>query len=154
MQEIIHAFGIDWRLIVIQIFNFGLLAGALWYFLYTPVLKLIAEREEKIKQGVEDALKAEKALESADAEKNVILKQAHGEAMHIVTRGTQHAEEKEQALIREASEKIARQLKNAEVRAEEIKANALKASEAEIVKMAMLAAEKVLNTELARVSSK
>lgn len=154
MQEILHAFGIDWRLIVIQIFNFGLLAGALWYFLYTPVLKLIAEREEKIKQGVEDALKAEKALESADAEKNVILKEAHGEAMHIVTRGTQHAEEKKQALISEASEKIARQLKNAEVRAEEIKANALKASEAEIVKMAMLAAEKVLNTELARVSSK
>lgn len=154
MQEIIHAFGIDWRLIVIQIFNFGLLAGALWYFLYTPVLKLIADREEKIKQGVENALKAEKALEFADVEKNEILKKAHGEAVQIVARGMHHAEEKEQTLLREASEKITRQLKSAEAQVEEMKVKALKESEAEIVKMAMLTAEKVLNTERMQKSAK
>lgn len=153
MQEIIQAFGIDLRLIVIQIVNFGLLAGALWYFLYTPVLKLIAEREEKIKQGVVDAEKASKALLEADAEKGLILKEAHGEATQIVARGTHHAEEREKTLLAETSEKVARQLKSAEVQAEETRIKILKESESEIAKLAMLATEKILNKELAHTSS-
>lgn len=150
MQEIIHAFGIDWRLIVIQIFNFGLLAGALWYFLYTPILKILDEREAKIKKGVEDAVEAEKSRQSADTEKSQILKEAHGEASQIVARGTAHAEEKGKSLITEASEKIARDIANAKLTAEEIKAKALKESEAEIAKLAILGAEKVLNEKLGK----
>lgn len=150
MQEILHAFGIDWRLIVIQIFNFGLLLAVLWYFLYTPVLKLLAEREAKITKGVEDAENAAKALLSADAEKNQILKGAHAEASQVVSRGAQHAEEKGKVMLAETSEKIARELANAKATADEIKAQALKESEAEIAKLAILGAEKVLNAELSK----
>ena len=150
MQEIIHAFGIDGRLIVIQMINFALLAGALWYFLYTPVLKMISEREEKIKKGVEDAESAAKALSEADAEKTAILKNAHGEAGQIVARGTQHAEEKAKALHAEAAEKAVRQLEVAKAQAEDLRMKALKESEAEIAKVAILGAEKILNKELSK----
>lgn len=148
MQEIVHAFGIDWRLIVIQVFNFAILAGALWYFLYTPVLKLIADREAKIKKGVQDAEKAESALKDADAEKTKILKEAHGEAGMIVARGTERAEEKTKALEQESADKIAKQIAVAKEQAEELKAKALKESEAEIAKAALLGAEKILNEKL------
>ncbi len=148
MQEIVHAFGIDWRLIVIQVFNFAILAGALWYFLYTPVLKLIADRESKIKKGVLDAEKAEAALKDADAEKTKILKEAHGEAGMIVARGTERAEEKTKTIEHESADKIAKQIAEAKNQAEELKAQALKASEGEIAKVAMLAAEKILNEKL------
>ncbi len=148
MQEIVHAFGIDWRLIVIQVFNFAILAGALWYFLYTPVLKLIADREAKIKKGVIDAEKAEGALKDADAEKTKILKDAHGEAGMIVARGTERAEEKTKAIEHESADKIAKQIAAARDQAEELKAQALKASEGEIAKVALLAAEKILNEKL------
>ncbi len=150
MQEILTAFGIDWRLIVIQIFNFGVLAGILWYFLYTPVLKILNEREEKIKKGIRDAEEAEKARTEADAEKTKILKDAHGEASQIVARGTAHAEEKEKALLNEASEKIARDIASAKALSEELKAKAIKESEAEIAKLAILGAEKVLEKELSK----
>ena len=148
MQEIIHAFGIDGRLIVIQMINFALLAWALWYFLYTPVLKLISDREEKIKKGVLDAEKAEGARKEADAEKTQILKEAHGEAGMIVARGTERAEEKTKALEHESAEKIVKQLEAAKVQAEDLKAKALKESESEIAKVAILGAEKILNREL------
>lgn len=144
MQEIIEAFGIDWRLIVIQIFNFGLLVGVLWYFLYTPVLKLLAAREEKIKKGVEDAEKAGEARALADKERGEVLKTAHIEAGDIVKRGTEHADEKAKAMLAEANEKIARDIHHAKLAAEEIKAEALKESEAEIAKLAILGAEKIL----------
>lgn len=148
MEQILHAFGIDWRLIVIQVFNFTLLMGALWYFLYTPVLKLIADREAKIKKGVLDAEKAEGALKEADAEKTKILKEAHGEAGMIVARGTERAEEKTKALEQESADKIAKQIAVAKEQAEALKAKALKESEAEITKAALLGAEKILNEKL------
>ena len=148
MEQILHAFGIDWRLIVIQVFNFTLLAGALWYFLYTPVLKLISDREEKIRKGVEDADKASEALKTADIEKTGILKEAHTEAGLIVARGTHAAEVKAKALQDENADKIAKQIANAQAQADELKAKALKESEGEIAKVALLGAEKLLNEKL------
>jgi F-type H+-transporting ATPase subunit b len=148
MEQILHAFGIDWRLIVIQVFNFTLLMGALWYFLYTPVLKLISDREEKIRKGVEDAEKAHDALKTADIEKTGILKEAHAEASLIVARGTHTAEVKAKALEDESAVKIAKQLGVAKEYAEELKAKALKESEGEIAKVALLGAEKILNEKL------
>lgn len=150
MEEILHAFGIDVRLIIIQIVNFGLLALALWYFLYTPVLKLLAEREEKIKQGVADAEYAATERTNADAEKTALIKEAHTEAGQIFARATVSAEEKEKALIAEAHEKIARDIEQSKKLANELKAQALKESEAEIAKISILTAEKLLNKELSK----
>jgi F-type H+-transporting ATPase subunit b len=150
MEEILHAFGIDWRLIVIQIFNFGLLVGVLWYFLYTPVLKLLSDREAKIKQGVLDAEAAERARKDADVARTQVLKEAHTEASQIVSRATLHAEEKEKAMIAETQERIARDLASAKAQSEELKKDAIRESEAEIAKLAILAAEKVLRKEISK----
>lgn len=148
MQEILHAFGIDWRLIVIQIFNFGILVGILWYFLYTPLLKILRDREEKIKKGVADAEAAAETRAAADLTKQEIIKEAHTEAAQIVNRSTVHAEEKGALLAAETQEKIARSLREAEKAAAELKAAALKESEAEIAKLAILGAEKILKEKL------
>ena len=142
MQEIIHAFGIDWRLIVIQIFNFSVLAGILWYFLYTPVLNLLAERELKIKKGIGAALR------QADSEKHTILTEAHSEASAIVARASVHAEEKGSEIVIDAQHKAERVAQDAAQKALEIKAQAYKESEAEIAQVAILAAEKILNQKL------
>jgi F-type H+-transporting ATPase subunit b len=144
MEEITHAFGIDWRLIVIQMFNFALLMGALWYFLYTPVLKLLSDREAKLKQGVLDAEKAAEARKEADSEKGVILKEARVEAEGIVVSAKIHAEEKGGTIVRDAEAKATRMLEDARARALHEQAQARKASEAEIAQAAVLAAEAIL----------
>ena len=73
MEQLISAFGIDVKLITIQIINFVVLAGLLSYFLYKPVLKILDEREEKIKQGIADAEEAAVAKASAVSEKQALL---------------------------------------------------------------------------------
>ena len=148
MQEILHACGLDWRLIIIQIFNFGILVGILWYFLYTPLLKILRDREEKIQKGVADADAAAEMRAVADLTKQEIIKEAHTEAAKIVNRSTAHAEERSALLAAEAQEKIARTVKEAEKAAAELKAAALKESEAEIAKLAILGAEKILKERL------
>ena len=148
MQEIIHAFGIDWRLIVIQMFNFAVLMGALWYFLYTPVMNMLRERETKIQKGVEDAEAARKSLSEAETTKKQVLTEANTEATAVVKRAAVRAEEKSATIIKEAEERALRTLEEAKQKSAEIQRQAFKESEAEIAKVAVLTAEKLLRKEL------
>lgn len=147
MEGILHTFGIDGRLIVIQIFNFVLLLAVLWYFLYTPVLKMLASREEKIRQGMEDAKKASEAREAAEGDKQAILSAANKEAEAVALRAKEHADVKASDIVASAEAKAQSVVKDAETKSEEIKIQARKDSEAEISKLAVLAAEKVLRQE-------
>lgn len=144
MEQLIEAFGLDIRLIIIQIFNFGLLMAALSYFLYKPVLAMLKEREEKIAAGIEDAEVAKQAKEQAAEEKKEILATANKEAEAMAVRAKEHAGEKADQIVATANKKAEQVLVDAKKHSEELKSAALKESEAEIAKLAVLAAEKVL----------
>lgn len=144
MEAILSTFGIDAKLITIQIINFGLLLLALWYFLYTPLLKLLNERQTKIEKGVKDAAESEKRLAEAEGEKQSIVGAAHKEAEDIVSRAKNAADEKGSEILKTAESKSEKVLSDAAIKAEEMKRQALKEHEAEVAKLAVLAAEKVL----------
>ncbi len=144
MEQLIHAFGIDGKLIIIQIINFAVLAGLLTYFLYTPLLRILNEREEKIKQGITDAEDAAKANADAQKEKQAILTEAQKDAQAIDARAQAFGKEKETEMIAVAQAKAQEVLADAEVKSVLLKEKALKDSEAEIAKVAVLAAQKVL----------
>ena len=144
MEQLIHAFGIDIKLITIQIINFLVLAGLLSYFLYKPVLKLLAEREAKIAQGITDAEEAAKAKESALTEKQAVLTEAQAQAQEIDARAKAFGKQKEEELLKEAQASAAAVIADAQAKSELLKVQARKDSEAEIAKLAILAAEKIL----------
>lgn len=144
MEDIIHAFGIDARLIIIQIVNFGLLMVALGYFLYKPVLNLLRVREEKIAQGLKDAEDAAQAKTEAGTEKQAIVAAAHGEAEAINARAREAALKQADGIVGEAHDKAAAVVAEAEAKREFIKEQARKESEREIAELAVLAAEKLM----------
>jgi len=147
MEQLIHAFGIDIKLITVQIINFVLLLGILSYFLYKPVLKLLDEREEKIKQGILDAESAATAKAEAGKEKQAIVSEANKTAEAVVAKSEVHAKEKAADIVTSAEDKAAGIVKSAESAGNEIKDKARAESEAEIAKLAVLAAERVLRKE-------
>lgn len=146
MEQLIQAFGIDVKLIIIQLLNFGILAGLLTYFLYKPLLNIIKKREEKITQGMKDAEDAAVAKSSADEEKKGILSAAHKDAEEVGVKAKSYADEKAVAIASEAQVKAEGIIQNAEAKSTEIKEQARKDSEAEIAKLSVLAAEKVLKS--------
>lgn len=149
MDQVIAAFGIDGRLIIIQIFNFVILMVALSYLLYKPILKVLAERKEKVLQGIKDADDAAKALAEASEQKRTILTTANQEAIAVADRAKEYAASKANEIVAEAQSKAEQVAKEAEARGQEIKAKAVKESEAEIAKLAILTAEKILKEKSA-----
>lgn len=144
MDQIIHTFGIDYRLIAIQIFNFVLLLAVLSYFLYTPVLKMIDERKKVIAKGVADAQEAALSKENAAKEKSAVLKKAVSEAGDIVQRGEEAAGREASTIVKDAHEQSSRIVLDGEKKAQALADSIRAKSEAEIAKMAVLAAEKIL----------
>lgn len=144
MESLIEAFGIDLRLITIQVINFVVLATILSYLLYKPVLKMLNEREAKIKQGLNDAEAAAKARENAEEERKGILETAHKDAGEVEKRAEAHAKEKAADIAASAEASAADKIRLAEERAIALSDEAKRQSEAEIAKMAVLAAEKIL----------
>ena len=144
MEEIINAFGIDARLIIIQLVNFGILMVALGYFLYKPILRILKEREEKIAQGLKDAEAAAEAKSQAGLEKQAILSKAHLEAEEVNKRAKLAADTTASEIVGAAQEKASLVLKDAELKSEQLKTQAKAESEKEIAQVAILAAEKIL----------
>jgi F-type H+-transporting ATPase subunit b len=144
MGELFATFGLDWRLLLIQAVNFGLLLAILWRFLYRPVLRILDERRGKIAESVQKAEAADRRLAEADAEGKGIVAFAGKEAEGLVASARGRAEEQAQEIGKQAQERADRLLADANARAEETKRQALVAGEKEIARAAMLAAEKIL----------
>lgn len=149
MEQLIEAFGIDVKLITIQIINFVILAGLLSYFLYKPLLKVLSDREEKIKQGIADAEAAAGALGQAEEEKKGIMTAAHISATEINNRAKVAATDTAAGIMRIAEEKAEGVMRDATKKAELMRAQVQQEAEAEIAKTAILAAEKILRQNAA-----
>jgi len=147
MSEIISVFGINWKLLIIQIVNFGVLLLLLRHFLYKPLLRIIEERRRKIAEGLTDAAEAKNALLKLDLEKAAHEKYLLEESDRVVKDAREKAREEEKEILRKAEEKRALILKDAEREGAGEKEKILSGAKEEIVRMAVLAAEKILKNQ-------
>ena len=146
MSELFAAFGINWKLLLIQAVNFGLLLAVLSYLLYRPVLDMIDARQKKIAESVATAEAAARRLEEAKTEGEGIVGLAAREAEGLVATARDRASVRAGEILKDAEAEADAILKDAAARAEETKRQAVLTSEKGIAKAAMLAAEKILAT--------
>ena len=144
MSAVFAAFGIDWRLLLINSINFGLLLLALWYFLYAPLMRVLEERRQKVAGGVHDAEAAGIKLREIEAAKHGILAGAGAEADDLLKKARLAGQEKERALVAAAEAAAARINTDAQKQAAELKAQALEESKQEVAKLVVLGVEKVM----------
>ena len=144
MDSLIHAFGIDQNLLIAQIINFVILVVALTWIVYKPVMKIVEEREVVIEKGVSDALKNAELVAKTEQEAISVAKQAQRDAEEIVENAKKSATENRSQILLDAQTRGAKIVKDAEARAAEEARNIMTASEKEIARLAVLAAEKVM----------
>lgn len=144
MEEIVRVFGLNWKLLIIQAVNFGVLLLALWYFLYRPVLKMLDARREKIEEGVKSAEKSQERLREIEGERDTVLKDATKSAEELLGSSKERAQEQASQIVNDANTRADSILVSAEQRAQEAKEQALRESKEEIGRAAVLAAERIL----------
>jgi F-type H+-transporting ATPase subunit b len=143
MLQVLTTFGIDWRLLLINAVNFGLLLLALWYFLYTPILNMLEQRRQKVARGVEDARAAAREREEIEASRGDMLASAGKEADEIVVAARAAGTKKERELLLRAEASAAAVLREAQAQAHEEKARAIAESKQEVAKLIVLGMEKL-----------
>ncbi len=55
MDSLITTFHIDWKIVIAQAVNFGIVFAVLFFFAIKPLRKLMSERSDKISKGLDDA---------------------------------------------------------------------------------------------------
>ena len=145
MSEVFAAFGVDWRLLVINLINFGLLLLALWYFLYGPLTKMLEARRQRVVESMRNAAEVEKQLHEVKESRASVLAAVGKDADQIIAQARVAALSKEKEIIGNADLLASARLKEADAEASQIKAQALTESKQEVAKLIVLGMEKVMH---------
>jgi F-type H+-transporting ATPase subunit b len=147
MDSIISTFHIDWKIIIAQALNFGVVFVVLYIFALKPLSKLMAERSENIKKGISDAKTNAVLLAETRAEYDAAIVKAKSEADKIFQEGKKEAENKKMSMLEEAKKEVAVVIENGKKTLEAEKVKMVEEAKKEVVNLAMLATEKLLKNK-------
>lgn len=147
-MEAIDSLGINGKLLIAQIINFAVLFWLLKKFLFGPVVKMLDNRSQTIKKGLDDAAKIEKELEATNEKNQAILNEAKEVAKKLIEEAKKSATVESNRIIIEAERRVESQKEKAlnEIESQkESSRNEIKKETANLIAMAM---EKILNQKI------
>ncbi len=144
MGDLVQKFGIQVSLLIAQVINFGLVLFVLWKFAYTPLLKVMRERREKIAQSLANAKAVEEKLAEAERLKEQKLIEARKEAQGIMENVEKETEHYRQERLKEVDAELQAIRAHARVEIATEKAQALTEAKTEIVNLVISATQKVV----------
>ena len=127
--------------------NFAVVFVVLYIFALKPLSKLMTERAEKIKGGVDDAKKNAETLRATTSEYEAVLAHAKIEANKIFTEGKKEAETKKAKMLDDAKAEVASLIANGKKTLEAEKIKMVEEAKKEIVNLAMSATEKLIKSK-------
>ena len=122
--ETARRFGVDWPHFIAQCVSFAIVAWLLTRFAYKPILRMLAERQQRIAEGLANADKIKQELAKTEAARKELLEQASAQANTLI-------EEARAAAARVQD----REIQKAVAAAEQIIAKAREAAEADHARM-------------------
>ena len=140
--------GINLPLLIAFVVNFIILFGLLSLFLYKPVLKMLDERQARIKESMEQAEQIRQQTAHSEEEIKSHLETARKEGQSIIAQATQMGER-----LREEAKESARQeaesvVAKARTEIQRDRDKTIEELRKEFADIAILAAEKVINETL------
>ena len=146
MDSLITTFHIDWKIIIAQAINFGVVFAVLYLFALKPLKKLMDEREAKITGGLEDAKGNAILLEKTKNEYESIINKARAEAHTIFQEGKSEAEAKKTEMLEKAKGEVDNMISNGKKVLESEKVKIIEEAKGEIVSLVVKATEKLLES--------
>ena len=147
-MELLTALGLNVKILIAQLINFAVLFFVLWKFGYKPMLKMLADRKDKIEKGVSDAeLATQKLSEAGEKEKEIVLK-AKKEAIALIEEAKADAERRKGEIVAKAKEEVGVIINQEKEKIQAEKADVLKSVKKEISSLVIEVLEKVLEEKI------
>ena len=134
--------------VIVSAVNFVVFFILIWTFAFKPVSKLLADRRDRIEQGLKDAEQARNDRENAEAERVKTLAEARKEANDILARAQRVAQETRDADIAATREELERMRERATSDIEAEKQRAITELRGEVADLAIAAASRVVGESL------
>ena len=148
MDSLIETFHIDGRLLIAQIVNFAIVFAVLYWLVFKPLAKVMAERTSKIAKGLDDAKKVEAKLVRTQEEFNKTMVEAKKQANAILEKAVVEADARKQEMIARAKEEIGVIINQEKQKMQADKAATLKEIKREVADLVVMAMEKVLGEKV------
>ncbi|MFO7169695.1 MAG: F0F1 ATP synthase subunit B [Chloroflexota bacterium] len=140
--------GINWALLIAQLFNVILLVWLLTRLLYRPVLNMLNERTRRIQESLQDAERVKEQLANARRDYDAELAKARQEAAGILAQAQERAKAQEQEIIAQARAEAERIRQEAREQAEREREQLLRDLKGQMAELVTLTAARVLGEEL------
>ncbi len=98
--------GIDWKHLIAQLVNFGIVFVALWIFLYKPVTKMLSARKKKIADGLDQVVEADKKVAAAKQQAAQEQERARLEANELLQQLKARQETEYKRVLAEGRDKV------------------------------------------------
>ncbi len=144
MDEIISNFGIDWRILIAEVFNFLIIIAILYFFVFKRIFVNLDKRREIIANGVKKSELAEETLKNAKKKRDEIIVRARAEANDKIKKSIDIGKEKESVILKKAKNKADEIIESGKSLGERQKNSIILSADKEIAKLAILGVEKIL----------
>jgi F-type H+-transporting ATPase subunit b len=144
MDSLISTFHLDWKLMVAQAINFGIVILVLYFFALKPLKKMMDERGATIEGGLNNAKKQEELLKNAQAEYEAMIAKANSDASLKMKEAKNDAEAKAAQMMEKAQADVAAVIAAGKVQLEAEKATMMQEAKKELTALVVSATEKVL----------
>ena|SRR2546422_5682089 len=134
--------------VLVSIVNFLVLLYLLRRYLWIPIGTVLADRAEKIREGLAAAEAARRERERMRQEAEALLDRARQEAQALAERVTKTAEEAAAEIAARAKSEAERIVERARAEAELAQRQALAELRAQVADLAVLAASRILEKEI------
>lgn len=101
-RQTAEQFGLTWPHFIAQCLSFLIVAFALHRFAYRPILQVLEERRQRIKEGLDNAEKIRAELARTEAARQEVLNQANRDANKLVDEARAAADRERTRLTQEA----------------------------------------------------
>jgi F-type H+-transporting ATPase subunit b len=140
--------GINWGLLIAQLFNVVVVTLLLTMFLYRPVLNMLNERTRRIQDSLKEAEQVKEQLARANQDYDAKLAQARQEAAAILAQAQERAKGQEAEIVAQARQEAERIRAEAREQAEQERDRLLRDLKGQMAELVTLTASRVLGEEL------
>jgi F-type H+-transporting ATPase subunit b len=140
--------GISLSGLIAQLVNFFILFGLLFLLLYKPVMRMLRERSERIKDSMEQAEQIKERLAQTEQQVREQVEAARRDGQSIVAQAGQIGEQLKEAARQEARQEAEVIVARARVEIDRERDAAVDELRRQFTDLAIMAAEKVINETL------